>query len=68
VQPVTIVPGEFLDLGATTFSKTSSLLSKAADYLGLNLISFDDGTGDLVGQGKGNFGVYVFFLTSLGVC
>jgi hypothetical protein len=61
VNIVNIGAGESLNLGATTFSQESSLLSNTADYLGLELAmaTFDNGSGNLVGQGAGSFGVFV---------
>ena len=59
VHMVDIVSGESLDLGSTTFSKAASLLTNAADYLGLETITSDDGTGDLTGYGSASFGVLV---------
>jgi hypothetical protein len=49
--------GESVELGATTFPKSATILVQAADHLGLRTVAIHDGIGDLVGKGSGSFGV-----------
>jgi hypothetical protein len=56
---VQVTPSESVVIGASTFPKTSTLLTSAADSLGLRTSTSFSGGIDLVGSGTGNFGVYV---------
>jgi len=49
--------GESVELGATTFPESATILVQAADHLGLRTVAVHDGIGDLVGKGSGSFGV-----------